>query len=278
MDKKSFMKEIKNYRELLSDKEYMEKQRNAAKFRRYAKENDLILIKNKDDFQKIIKWGYDNSIWLTLDPSPINQGSILLYPILTEEDNFCTRISFNCRELVTDIEVYRFPFGLLGKDIEEDLILKFQYIRNRDIDNQFSIQYVKDNDLIDTQRLQGIRQLLFSALFFLLYFSETRYIEKKKVTFNKQKKKKKGKTKSFRQMGKINYEIVGGSNLEETLNEDTEKRQYDRHTDSWTRRGHFRTITRKDGTSYQKWIQPSVCRAKTPTNENKKTERGLYKP
>ena len=253
---------------------------NNAKFKTYAKDHDVIVIKNNKEFQKVITWGYDNTIWLSMEPSPFDKGSILLYPLDLNNDTYCSRIAFNFKsQFLTEIEFYRFPYGLLGKDVNEELLLKFEYSRKQDEDNEFFVQYIKDAEFMSTTYLQSVRQILYSALFFILHFSETRYIESKKVTVNKQKKNKTGKKKSVRKMGKVIYEIIGGENLKTDLDEDTEKRKYSRHKEAWTRRGHFRTIKRKDGSTYQKWIAPSICYANNIDDKDKtKPEQGVYRP
>lgn len=85
------------------------------------------------------------------------------------------------------------------------------------------------------------------------------------ITSNKKRKKHSPKKTKLIRTIKIDTEKV--KKLYQRDSED--KREYERHTPQWTRRGHYRKL--KDGT--MKWIKPQVVKAKTKCKDNIVTKR-----
>lgn len=86
-------------------------------------------------------------------------------------------------------------------------------------------------------------------------------VQSKNQSKNKNKKKKK-KTKKTIQ---IRYIKVDGQKIERIRHEHERQQReaYERHTESWSRRGHYKTLRNGE----RVWIKPTTCHAQTKTGE-----------
>ena len=82
------------------------------------------------------------------------------------------------------------------------------------------------------------------------------------IISNNKKKKKKHSPKKTQLIRTIKIDTERAKKIYQKDSED--KREYERHTQQWTRRGHYRKL--KDGS--MKWIKPQVVNAKTKCKDS----------
>ena len=89
----------------------------------------------------------------------------------------------------------------------------------------------------------------------------------KRIPVTSNKKRKKHSPKKTKLIRTIKIDTEKAKKIYQRDTED--KREYERHTAQWTRRGHYRKL--KDGT--MKWIKPQVVKAKTKCKDTVVTKR-----
>ena len=89
----------------------------------------------------------------------------------------------------------------------------------------------------------------------------------KRIPVASNKKRKKHSPKKTKLIRTIKIDTEKAKKIYQKDSED--KREYERHTQQWTRRGHYRKL--KDGT--MKWIKPQVVKAKTKCKDTVVTKR-----
>ena len=89
----------------------------------------------------------------------------------------------------------------------------------------------------------------------------------KRIPVTSNKKRKKHSPKKTKLIRTIKIDTEKAKKIYQRDTED--KREYERHTTQWTRRGHYRKL--KDGT--MKWIKPQVVKAKTKCKDTVVTKR-----
>lgn len=88
----------------------------------------------------------------------------------------------------------------------------------------------------------------------------------------KGKKKKKHQPKKTKQIRTIKIDTQKVKRIQQQYQENLEKREFERHTQQWTRRGHYRKL--RNGVV--KWIEPQIVTAKDKCKEDINT-RKVYK-
>ena len=88
----------------------------------------------------------------------------------------------------------------------------------------------------------------------------------------KGKKKKKHQPKKTKQIRTIKIDTQKVKRIQQQQQENLEKREFERHTQQWTRRGHYRKL--RNGVV--KWIEPQIVTAKDKCKENINTKK-VYK-
>ena len=89
----------------------------------------------------------------------------------------------------------------------------------------------------------------------------------RRIPVTSNKKRKKHSPKKTKLIRTIKIDTEKAKKIYQKDSED--KREYERHTAQWTRRGHYRKL--KDGT--MKWIKPQVVKAKTKCKDTVVTKR-----
>ena len=89
----------------------------------------------------------------------------------------------------------------------------------------------------------------------------------RRIPVTSNKKRKKHSPKKTKLIRTIKIDTEKAKKIYQKDSED--KREYERHTQQWTRRGHYRKL--KDGT--MKWIKPQVVKAKTKCKDTVVTKR-----
>ena len=88
----------------------------------------------------------------------------------------------------------------------------------------------------------------------------------------KGKKKKKHQPKKTKQIRTIKIDTQKVKRIQQQYQENLEKREFERHTQQWTRRGHYRKL--RNGVV--KWFEPQIVTAKDKCKEDINT-RKVYK-
>lgn len=88
----------------------------------------------------------------------------------------------------------------------------------------------------------------------------------------KGKKKKKHQPKKTKQIRTIKIDTQKVKRIQQQQQENLEKREFERHTQQWTRRGHYRKL--RNGVV--KWIEPQIVTAKDKCKETINTKK-IYK-
>ena len=88
----------------------------------------------------------------------------------------------------------------------------------------------------------------------------------------KGKKKKKHQPKKTKQIRTIKIDTQKVKRIQQQYQENLEKREFERHTQQWTRRGHYRKL--RNGVV--KWIEPQIVTAKDKCKEDINTKK-VYK-
>ena len=88
----------------------------------------------------------------------------------------------------------------------------------------------------------------------------------------KGKKKKKHQPKKTKQIRTIKIDTQKVKRIQQQYQENLEKREFERHTQQWTRRGHYRKL--RNGVV--KWFEPQIVTAKDKCKENINTKK-VYK-
>lgn len=88
----------------------------------------------------------------------------------------------------------------------------------------------------------------------------------------KGKKKKKHQPKKTKQIRTIKIDTQKVKRIQQQYQENLEKREFERHTQQWTRRGHYRKL--RNGVV--KWFEPQIVTAKDKCKENINTKK-IYK-
>lgn len=88
----------------------------------------------------------------------------------------------------------------------------------------------------------------------------------------KGKKKKKHQPKKTKQIRTIKIDTQKVKRIQQQYQENLEKREFERHTQQWTRRGHYRKL--RNGVV--KWIEPQIVTAKDKCKEDINTKK-IYK-
>ena len=88
----------------------------------------------------------------------------------------------------------------------------------------------------------------------------------------KGKKKKKHQPKKTKQIRTIKIDTQKVKRIQQQYQENLEKREFERHTQQWTRRGHYRKL--RNGVV--KWIEPQIVTAKDKCKETINTKK-VYK-
>lgn len=128
---------------------------------------------------------------------------------------------------------------------------------------------VINNDDVDEKELDLITTVLTETTIAVLSYVNDmvthqkinieKKCSKKRITTNNKKKKK--KTKEIRNITISEDDIIKRT-IYTDKNENDDKREYNRYTESWTRRGHYRHY--KSGKVV--WIPSKECKAKEPVN------------
>ena len=88
----------------------------------------------------------------------------------------------------------------------------------------------------------------------------------------KSKKKKKHQPKKTKQIRTIKIDTQKVKRIQQQYQENLEKREFERHTQQWTRRGHYRKL--RNGVV--KWFEPQIVTAKDKCKEDINTKK-VYK-
>ena len=88
----------------------------------------------------------------------------------------------------------------------------------------------------------------------------------------KGKKKKKHQPKKTKQIRTIKIDTQKVKRIQQQYQENLEKREFERHTQQWTRRGHYRKL--RNGVV--KWFEPQIVTAKDKCKEDINTKK-VYK-
>ena len=88
----------------------------------------------------------------------------------------------------------------------------------------------------------------------------------------KGKKKKKHQPKKTKQIRTIKIDTQKVKRIQQQYQENLEKREFERHTQQWTRRGHYRKL--RNGVV--KWFEPQIVTAKDKCKEDINTKK-IYK-
>jgi hypothetical protein len=107
-----------------------------------------------------------------------------------------------------------------------------------------------------------LEKVMYLTTYTLVFFTEYKnevFIKQKKITSTvkkNQQNKRKNKSKSKRvvRLTKVVYELEVDESQKETLIKEKPKRQYERHIEAWTVRGHWRTTK----TGKRVWVRPHV--------------------
>lgn len=214
---------------------------------------DRIVVDEKD-FERISKWVHNN--YETENGAfPLEKGILQI----NAQFNGLDATSFNVFELhknYINIEIY---------DSKEDKLLEFE-IRNINGELKYNLKdsfKMKSPSLQAQADFRNNRMMTFTAKMFMqiMYFMAN-FIEEKRVVREikpqyqpsnllEVKPKSTPVKRSIRTIGRTTYRLTANREV-------LEKRPYERHTNAWTRRGHFRYL--KNGNRV--WIEPTVVKAK----------------
>ena len=137
--------------------------------------------------------------------------------------------------------------------IKEGLSVERQFIADRLLLNAFS------NLIIINQYVTNHKDIVIET---------SKRVELKP----KSKKKKKHQPKKTKQIRTIKIDTQKVKRIQQQYQENLEKREFERHTQQWTRRGHYRKL--RNGVV--KWIEPQIVTAKDKCKEDINTKK-VYK-
>lgn len=147
------------------------------------------------------------------------------------------------------------------------MVILFTYVIDSNLKNEEKFQNM-DCVIINNKKFYNINEkelnfvrnsMLFSSIAILSCINFI--VTNQKTTIKKINKKKKIKSKHKKKVKTVKNIIISKDMLENTVyvnNNNNEKRDYERHTESWTRRGHYRHY--KNGKTI--WVPASTCKAK----------------
>lgn len=142
----------------------------------------------------------------------------------------------------------------------------------------FKADHIKEGLPVDRQFIAD--RLLLNAFSNLIIINQyvTNYKDivietSKRVELKpKGKKKKKHQPKKTKQIRTIKIDTQKVKRIQQQYQENLEKREFERHTQQWTRRGHYRKL--RNGVV--KWIEPQIVTAKDKCKEDINTKK-VYK-
>jgi len=208
---------------------------------------DKIIIRNKEDLDRLLEWR-DKHKDLVRCYSPVIKKGLIVSEVTG------VTIYFQNNPIFTSYKVY----------LKNDEIMSFNVLRYSNgmykVMRQNAAPWMPEKDIQD-----NIQSVVTTHSSYMAYMEHhTEYITKRTEMSNKIKKGKggnKNKNRSIK-IGRRVYEVSVPSSVL------TEKRKYERHTETWTQRGHWRKIK---SSGKRIWINAQI-----KGNKNKKPDSKSY--
>ncbi|WP_409304865.1 hypothetical protein [Peribacillus sp. SCS-155] len=225
-----------------------------GKLQSYATERDVVSISEKVNMKEISDWFRENKQKLLAQPYVISKGSLLFQQ--EGQISYNTRLCFDLSHGTHQFyEVYNVKIGTTA----EELIAQYKLENNPDDGAQQKIQLIYPKDINKGQATAYLTELLdifHPMLSFVTRFQDSSNIDILKNQLTKVKHRK--KHKSVVRKSRTTYYVTDTVVLKEAVQQSTAKQKKAEPSNTYTRKGHWRTIKYKDGSTKKIWIEPKV--------------------